>query len=151
MRLLRETFVRCATSSPNVRAYGTGIRAMPIGRHLFWSVTHYRHSLLEELLCGIHVSLFARAANPPDCHQKQSPDRNNTIFPGRVPIGAHRCTRISLLDHVARVRNRSAIKGAKRASQSRTVSWVKTKPRSRKHLSDVTETQFIAQTPQDDK
>jgi MFS family permease len=52
-------------------AYCTGIRTMPIGRHLLWSMTNYRESLLEKLFGGIHVPLFALGANPPDCHRDQ--------------------------------------------------------------------------------
>jgi len=55
--------------APIVRAYGTGIRTMAVGRHLFWSMTNHSQSLLKKLFCRIPIPLLDFAMNLPDCHR----------------------------------------------------------------------------------
>jgi hypothetical protein len=107
----------------------TGIGAMTICGHSLWRMTHRLECLLEKALRCIHIALLA--------HHRVN----------QIPVtinGSREITPFPVDTHVGFIdmpgppawprrfaRSCSAISGAKQASQSRTVSWVKTMPRSK--------------------
>jgi len=114
---------------------GSWIRVMSIGRHTLWRMTHRLESLLEKALGSLHIPLLAE----PRINQVPiSIDSAVEVAPfpmhfdvGFIDVPGGACVPRRL------ARSWSANNGANRASQSRTVSCVNTKPRSRKHLGEI--------------
>ena len=138
----RESIVEIGVTTmeniaPQRLADRSWVGVMPVGRHPFWRVSNRLDCLQEKPLSCLHISLLARAGNQPNCHPDQSPERGNTIFHARVPVGAHRHTRRFLLAHVARARSWSANNGANRASQSASGLMGEYYASLQKHLSHI--------------
>lgn len=129
---------------------GTRIGCMTIGRHLFWSMADHINCLLAQIAALPPYFASHSPWNPPNCHRGRSLERGNTISHALVPV---------------RFIDMPGFPGLATPLGSQLISYQGSKPRfpvsegfvgerktaCSKHLSNVTQTAFLAQPPEDRK